>query len=144
MDQDPLSPERMQVGELAERARVSHRTIHYYERIGLLPAPERKTGGYRYYGPDALKRLWLIDRLKQLGLSLDEIGRVLPFYADMTSLRGKREVVAILEQHLADTDRKLAQLSDFRDELIANLARMRGWIGDAERGLARGDRNEER
>lgn len=135
MDVNSTPPERMQVGELAERAGVSHRTVHYYERVGLLPAPERKSGGYRYYGPDALKRLWLIDRLKQLGLTLDEVRQVLPVYAaDASGLRGKLEVVAILEQHLSETDRKLAQLSDFRDELIVNLAHLRRWIEDARSG----------
>jgi MerR family copper efflux transcriptional regulator len=129
MATDPTATERMQVGELAERAGVSHRTVHYYERMGLIAAPERKSGGYRYYGPDALRRLRLVDRLKQLGLSLEEVRQVLPLYAEDTSgLRGKQEVVAILERHLNDTDRKLAQLSGFRDELIANLARFRTWI----------------
>ena len=133
MDVDDTAPERMQVGELAERAGVSHRTIHYYERMGLIAAPARKTGGYRYYGPDALRRLRLVDRLKQLGLSLEEVGQVLPFYAEDTlGLRGKQEVMAILQRHLADTDRKLAQLSGFRDELIANLARFQAWMDEKQ------------
>ncbi len=124
----------MQVGALAERAGVSHRTVHYYERIGLLPPPERKGGGYRYHGPDALRRLQLVDRLKQLGLSLEEVGQVLPLYGeDATGLRGKREALAILERHLAEIDRKLAQLSGFRDELAAHVARFQTWI-DASPG----------
>lgn len=129
VDVDLAAQGRMRVGELAERAGVSHRTVHYYERIGLLPPPERKRGGYRYYGPDALKRLQLIDRLKQLGLSLEEVGQVLPLYAeDATGLCGKREVLAILDRHLADTDLRLAQLSGFRDELAAHIARFQAWI----------------
>ena len=133
MDVDLAAQGRMQVGELAQRAGVSHRTVHYYERIGLLPPPERKGSGYRYYGLNALKRLQLIDRLKQLGLSLEEVGQVLPLYAeDATGLRGKREVLAILEQHLANTNCRLAQLSGFRDELTAHITRFQAWI-DAKR-----------
>ena len=128
----------MQGGELAERAGVSRRTVHYYERIGLLPAPDRKGGGYRYYGPDALRRLRLVGRLKKLGLSLDDVRQVLPLYPeDATGLRGKQEVVAILERRLADTDRKLAQLSAFRDELTASLARFRAWIAARADWLSR-------
>ena len=133
MESGPTVSERMQVGELAARAGVSHRTVHYYERLGLLPPPQRKGGGYRYYGPEALKRLQLVHRLKQLGLSLEEVGQVLPLYAeDATGLRGKQEVLAILEQHLTNTDHRLAQLSGFRDELAAHIARFRTWI-DATR-----------
>ena len=140
MDKDLAVSERMQVGELAERAGVSHRTVHYYERIGLLPPPQRTGGGYRYYGPDALKRLKLVDRLKQLGLSLEEVGQVLPLYAeDATGLRGKQEVLVILEQHLANADRKLAQLAGFRDELAAHIARFRTWIKAERPGKRKSD-----
>ena len=134
MDADLTTPERMQVGELAQRAGISHRTVHYYERMGLITAPERKSGGYRYYGPDALKRLRPVDRLKQLGLSLEEIRQVLPFYAeDPTGLGGKREVMAILQRHLADTDQKLAQLAAFRSELVTHIARFQTWLAESDR-----------
>ena len=134
MDADPTTPERMQIGELAERAGISHRTVHYYERMGLIAAPERKSGGYRYYGSDALKRLRLVDRLKQLGLSLEEIRQVLSLYAeDTTGLQGKREVMAILERHLADTDQKLAQLAMFRSELAVHIARFQAWLDETDR-----------
>lgn len=41
--------EYMRIGELARRAGVSHRTIHYYEAEGLLSPTERATSGHRYY-----------------------------------------------------------------------------------------------
>lgn len=46
----------MQIGELSERAKVSHRTIHYYERLGLVKPAEREGVGYRYYDEVSVKR----------------------------------------------------------------------------------------
>lgn len=64
MGNDASHPPRPRIGDLAAWAGVSHRTIHYDESLGLLPAPaERRVGGYRSYAPEALERLWLIDRL---------------------------------------------------------------------------------
>jgi DNA-binding transcriptional MerR regulator len=75
-----------------------------------------------------------VDRLKQLGLSLEEIRQVLPLYAeDTTGLQGKREVMAILERHLADTDQKLAQLTAFRGELAVHIARFQAWLDETDR-----------
>lgn len=47
----------MRIGELAERAGVSHRTIHYYEGLGLLQPAEREGVGYRYYDETSLRRI---------------------------------------------------------------------------------------
>ena len=47
----------MRIGELSDRAGVSHRTIHYYERLGLIKPAEREGAGYRYYDEITVKRL---------------------------------------------------------------------------------------
>jgi DNA-binding transcriptional MerR regulator len=64
---------RLRVGELADAVGVSSDTIRYYERAGLLPAPQRTPGGYRAYGDDALDRLRFIQGAQRLGLRLDDI-----------------------------------------------------------------------
>ena len=64
--------ERMRIGELAERAKVTPRTVRYYESIGLIPSGERKGSGQHYYTEETVVRLRKIDQLKQLGLNLDE------------------------------------------------------------------------
>ena len=104
----------MQIGELAERAGVSHRTIHYYERLNLLAPAEREGAGYRYYDGVALKRLEKIAALKRLGLSLEEIGQVIDLYfVDPGGIQGKEKVLAILERHRAETAARLAELTGF-------------------------------
>lgn len=67
----------MKVGELAKRTGLSVRTLHYYDEIGLL-APLRHTDSrHRLYGVPELLRLQQIKSMRQLGFTLDEIGRLL-------------------------------------------------------------------
>ncbi|MEV6010030.1 MerR family transcriptional regulator [Streptomyces sp. NPDC051976] len=65
------------IGELAERAGVSVKTVRFYSDRGLLPEAGRSAGGHRRYGPDAVERLRLIRALRALDVAVPEIGRVL-------------------------------------------------------------------
>lgn len=47
----------LRIGELAARAGVSVDTLRYYERRGLLPAPQRQQSGYRVYTPATVQRV---------------------------------------------------------------------------------------
>ena len=122
----------MQIGALAERAGVSHRTIHYYERIGLMAPAEREGTGYRYYDEQSLKRLEKIAVLKQLGLSLDDIASVIDLYfTDPSGIKGKEKVLGILEAQLAKTSSQLDELTTFKHDLEMNIERMKGFIRSA-------------
>ncbi|WP_406864968.1 MerR family transcriptional regulator [Streptomyces sp. HUAS MG47] len=73
-----MSPEGLwSIGELAERAGVTVKTVRYYSDGGLLPAAGRSAGGHRRYGPEALERLRLIRSLRTLDLPVPEVARVL-------------------------------------------------------------------
>ena len=121
--------DKMRIGEFAEQAGVTPRTIRYYEGLGLLGPSEREGQGFRYYSEAELARLKKIDALKQLGLSLEEIGEVLPLYCDdPTGLRGKRRVLEILQRQLAETDDKVAMLQRFRADLKQNIDRIQAFI----------------
>ena len=66
------------VGEFSRLARVSKRLLRYYDEIGLLkPAHTDRLTGYRYYSAEQMPRLNRILALKDLGLSLDQIQRLL-------------------------------------------------------------------
>lgn len=99
------------IGALSKRTGCHVETIRYYERIGLLPAPPRSSGGHRLYDTDHLRRLTFVRRGRDLGFSLEEIRELL---------------------NLADTDgvvcrqvreRTLAQVDVVRDK-IAELERI--------------------
>lgn len=65
------------VGEIAEKCNVNKETIRYYERLGLLPEPDRTEKGYRMYSQQTVDRLNFIKRMQELGFSLNEIDKLL-------------------------------------------------------------------
>lgn len=77
------------VKELAQLSGVSVRTLHWYDRIGLL-SPQREKNGYRSYGPQQVDRLQEILFYRQLGVPLEEIKALLdsPDHDRAKSLRG--------------------------------------------------------
>lgn len=70
----------MHIGEVAERTGLSHRTIRYYEEMGLLRPAGRTEGGFRLYDEAGIDRLLLIMPMKPLGFSIDEIRELLTAY----------------------------------------------------------------
>ncbi|MFF1838032.1 MerR family transcriptional regulator [Streptomyces sp. NPDC058231] len=74
----------LSIGELAERAGVTVKTVRFYSDRGLLPEALRSSGGHRRYGPEALERLRLIRSLRTLDLPVPEVGRVLAHDGGMT------------------------------------------------------------
>lgn len=65
------------IGELAEHAGVTVKTVRFYSDRGLLPEASRSAGGHRRYAPGALDRLRLIRSLRTLDLPLPEVHRIL-------------------------------------------------------------------
>ena len=121
----------MRIGELAEKAGVTPRTIRYYENLGLLSPSEREGKGFRYYTETELARLRKIDTLQSLGLTLEEISSIIDlFFEEPTMIRGKQKLLEILIAHLKETDTKLEALAQFRCELQANIAKIQQWIDE--------------
>ncbi|MER5181462.1 MerR family transcriptional regulator [Streptomyces sp. NPDC002896] len=67
----------LSIGELAERAGVTVKTVRFYSDRGLLPEAARSAGGHRRYGSEAIDRLRLIRSLRTLDLAVGDIDRVL-------------------------------------------------------------------
>jgi MerR family transcriptional regulator, copper efflux regulator len=122
----PVYPRRMRIGQLAQRAGVTPRTVRYYEALGLLDPARREASGHRQYDEDALARLAKIDWLKRMGLTLDEIAAVIALYfGDAMAPRGRRKLLAILERHLAETEERVDGLLAHRYELRGAVERLR-------------------
>lgn len=105
----------MKIGEIATRAGVSTKTIRYYENIGVIPDAERAPNGYRTYDQTTVDRLSFVRDAQAAGLSLTEINLIL-------ALRDEGEttchhVISMLESHLNDVDRQLAELTRTRQRL---------------------------
>jgi DNA-binding transcriptional MerR regulator len=69
--------EPMMIGQLASMTGLSVRTLRFYADAGLLPEDGRSAGRYRLFGQDAVARARLIRTLRELGVGLDDIRRVL-------------------------------------------------------------------
>lgn len=67
----------LSIGELSARTGLPVRTIRFYSDAGVVPPAERTDAGYRLYGPDAPARLGLVRTLRDLGVDLATIRRVL-------------------------------------------------------------------
>src|SRR5919112_6659272 len=67
----------LSIGELASRTGLPVRTIRFYSDAGVVPEADRTDAGYRLYGEDALVRLGLVRTLRDLGIDLATIRRVL-------------------------------------------------------------------
>src|SRR5215510_11129153 len=77
------------VGEFSQIARVSGRLLRYYDSIGLLrPMHTDSATGYRYYSASQLPRLNRILALKELGLSLDQIAKLVDDKVEAGEIRG--------------------------------------------------------
>ena len=105
----------MLIGELADAVGLPPRTVRFYERRGLLPAPQRADNGYRVYDDTTLNRLQFIRSAQAAGLTLAEIGGVIDIRdtgeapcshvdrllgAKLAEVRERREQLAVMEREL--------------------------------------------
>ena len=72
----------MRIGELAKHSSCDVETIRYYEREGLLDAPQREDNGYRRYGDGHLLQLNFVRHCRSLGMSLSDVRRLRDFERD--------------------------------------------------------------
>ncbi len=105
---------RRRVGELAEAAGLTVRTLHYYEEIGLLVASARTESGHRLYGDADVARLYRICLLRRLGLPLGEISRALDDPA--------WNLAGAISAHVGDLDRRIAAAGRLRNRLSHLMA----------------------
>jgi len=96
------------IGEMSRLTAANIETIRYYERIGIMPEPDRTQGGNRQYNYEQLKRLSFIRRCRDLGFSLDEIRALLEMVDRQDFSCG--EVHAMTIAHLSSVKQKLNHL----------------------------------
>ena len=103
------------IGELAELAGVSAKTIRYYEKVRVLPAPFRQANGYRIYTNDTLDKLKFIRSAQAIGLTLGEIREIITMRDD-----GQVPCAYVLElirTHSNDISKRIADLELLKGEL---------------------------
>ncbi len=105
----------LRIGELAKRTNCQIETIRYYEREGLLHAPERTDGNYRLYQDAHVERLRFIRQCRSLDMALDEIRTLLRFCDAPEKNCG--EVNELLDEHIGHVARRIAELKAMEKQL---------------------------
>lgn len=109
---------RWTIGQFSRMTRLTARMLRHYDRLGLLrPGEVDPRSGYRYYSRDELEPAVMLLRLREAGLGLDDIGRVLP------ALLAEDEMVwrPVLEQHLSRLGAEAEELGRRRERTLALL-----------------------
>jgi Cd(II)/Pb(II)-responsive transcriptional regulator len=109
------------IGELARELEFPVENIRYYERAGLMSAPQRSTGNYRLYSEADRERLVFIRHCRSLDMSLNEVRRFLELRD--TPVKSCAEVDALLDAHIALVTERMRSLRRLADELQRLRAR---------------------
>jgi DNA-binding transcriptional MerR regulator len=112
-------PERMHytVGDLAQTAGLTVRTLHHWDDIGLLQPAERSAAGHRRYSPQDVARLYRIVTLRRLGLPLEAIGAALEGEDLRAAVATHRERVEAELNQQRELHRRLTRILGAFDQL---------------------------
>lgn len=118
----------MLIGEVATRTGVTTKALRFYEREGLIPAPDRTDGGYRDFDPATVGRVEFIKDAQAAGFTLAQIGEIL-------AIRDSGElpcghVATLVGERLAEIEQRLRELRHVRRQLRGIAERAAGFDPD--------------
>ena len=108
---------RIKIGELARLSGLSVGAIRFYEKEGLLCAPDRSSGNYRLYGEREIERLRFIRHARFQGLSLEEIRLVLEYREKPGS--DCQAIHSLIDRHIEEIGMQIEKLEKLRADLLA-------------------------
>jgi MerR family transcriptional regulator, copper efflux regulator len=103
------------IGQAAAHSGVSAKMVRHYESLGLLPRVARTEAGYRQYGDNEVHTLRFIRRARDLGFSIAEIGELLKLWQNRR--RASADVRRIAQRHVADLERRIAEMDSMKRTL---------------------------
>lgn len=120
------------IGEIAKQTGISPYTLRYYEKIGVLPNPDRQDGrvnGVRLYSDQDLRFIRFIHGLKQTGMMLGDISSFVAEGCLLADDYPQTEIdetlqkrIAMLDHHLEKLDQQLEQLQAVRSFALEKRA----------------------
>jgi len=109
----------MNIKDAAARSGLPAKTIRYYESVGLI-RPRRGGNGYRHFDAPTVETLRFIARARSLGFSVEDCRALLTLWQDRERASG--DVKRLAEAHLAEIERKIAELEGMRATLTHLVA----------------------
>lgn len=104
----------MNIGDVAEASGLPAKTIRYYEDIGLV-RPARSDNGYRSFRDSDVHKLIFLSRARSLGFTIEDCRTLLSLYEDRA--RASADVKVLAQEHLAEIEKKIAELQSLRATL---------------------------
>lgn len=114
----------LNIGQVASATGVTVETVRFYEKQGLIDAPQRSQAGYRQYPPDTIKRVRFIQRAKEVGFTLKEIGELLALRQEPGTSCGDIKLRAT--QKIEVVDQKIHELTRIRGALARLVTKCSG------------------
>ena len=105
----------MNIGQAAQAAGLTAKMIRDYEALGLIPQASRTDAGYRQYTQRDVELLRFIGQARSMNFSIKQVEQLLAMWSDPT--RESRDVKAIVQAHVAELDRKMAELASMKASL---------------------------
>jgi len=122
MDLKNRKRQSMQIGEFAQKAGVSVRAIRYYEEFGLIKPAAHSHGGFRLYEGSSLKTIRVIGLLKELGLTLTEIGEIIGAKSRAGADKGTiKLLLGLFNNKLDRLESKIRSMKKMRAELAGTI-----------------------
>ena len=117
-------PQVLKIGQLAQAAGVSAKTIRYYEQVGVLPPANRTAAGYRLYAEQGLHRLLFIRRARTLGLSLQNLKSLTAALDDGPRATVRPRLLGLVREQLSAVQQQISDLHLFRQQLEQVVQRL--------------------
>ncbi len=114
------------IAEAADLSGLASSTIRYYEDRGVVPPPARTSGGYRTYGERDLDRLAFVARTRALGLGVNDMVELVTVWEHDRCAPVADRLADKVAVRLADTRRRIAELTELADELQQAGAQLNG------------------
>lgn len=117
--------ELISIGDLAKSLGLTTRTLRYWEEAGIIEAAPRSEGSNRFYTTDIAKRVRFIIKLKELGLTIQELQDLYTAYGEAKRTdRMIPALVQILDRHISLVDDKMARMASLRKDIVEYRQRM--------------------
>jgi DNA-binding transcriptional MerR regulator len=125
MNSPQENEELISIGDLAKSLNLTTRTLRYWEEAGIIEAAPRSEGSNRFYSQDIAKRVRFIIKLKELGLTIQELQDLYTAYGEAKRTdRMIPALVQVLDKHINLVDEKMSRMASLRKDIVEYRQRM--------------------
>ena len=131
----------MTIAEVCQRFELSHNTLRYYEKIGLIPTIQRKASGIRDYTEEDCKWIEFIKCMRSAGLTIDFLSEYVKLFKEGDSTLDKRRSLLIEQRNYLK--KRMFEMQVTLDRLDLKVERYDTLVREKEKDLRSNNINEE-